>query len=187
MQKILVQAMLAGEPSAPESMVGIIMPGLTQDMGRQANNQPFVFPPGATSRVISSRDRSSSAPNVCNFITGEGVRRTFLSVSELNNLYVQVSLPEQYRALLRGGGGTGGIPGMVRLADHVSPATSPTKASRSESSSPTGVRPRARASSADDSSKKEVRQNRDRVEKRETIEDWEIPIDDIFIGINLCS
>lgn len=165
MQKILVQAMLAGEPSAPESMVGIIMPGLTQDMGRQATNQPFVFPPGANSRVISSRDRSSSAPNVCNFITGEGV-----------------SLPEQYRAPLRGGGGGGGIPGMVRLADHVSPATSPTKASRSESSSPTSVRPRARASSADDSSKKEVRQNRDRVEKRETIEDWEIPIDDIFIG-----
>ena len=74
---------------------------------------------------------------------------------------------------------------MVRLADHVSPATSPTKASsRSESNSPTSVRPRARASSADDSSKKEVRQNRDRGEKRETIEDWEIPIDDIFIGVD---
>ena len=99
---------------------------------------------------------------------------------------IQVSLPEQYRAPLRGGGGGGGIPGMVRLADHVSPATSPTKASRSESSSPTSVRPRARASSADDSSKKEVRQNRDRVEKRETIEDWEIPIDDIFIGDDNC-
>ena len=72
---------------------------------------------------------------------------------------------------------------MVRLADHVSPATSPTKpSSRSESNSPTSVRPRARASSADDSSKKEVRQNRG--EKRETIEDWEIPIDDIFIGLD---
>jgi len=159
MQKILVQAMLAGEPSAPESLVGIIMPGLTHD-----GHQPFVFPPGSSKKQISSRDRSSSAPNVCNFITGEGV-----------------SLPDQYRAPLRGAGGTGGIPGMVRLADHVSPATSPTKASsRSESNSPTSVRPRARASSADDSSKKEVRQNRG--EKRETIEDWEIPIDDIFIG-----
>ena len=73
---------------------------------------------------------------------------------------------------------------MVRLADHVSPAQSPTQVScRSESNSPTSVRPRARASSADDSSKKEVRQNREKVEKRETIEDWEIPIDDIFIGI----
>ena len=69
------------------------------------------------------------------------------------------------------------------MADHVSPATSPTQASsRSESSSPTSVRPRARASSADDSSKKEIRQNRDKGERKETIEDWEIPIDDIFIG-----
>ena len=66
------------------------------------------------------------------------------------------------------------------MADHVSPATSPTQgSSRSESSSPTSVRPRARASSADESSKKEVRQNK---ERKETIEDWEIPIDDIFIG-----
>ena len=66
------------------------------------------------------------------------------------------------------------------MADHVSPATSPTQgSSRSESSSPTRVRPRARASSADESSKKEVRQNK---ERKETIEDWEIPIDDIFIG-----
>jgi len=165
MQKIIVQAMLAGEPSAPESMVGIIMPGLTQDLGR-SNNPPFVFPPGSNKNQISSRDRSSSAPNVSNFITGDGV-----------------SLPEQYRAPIRGVGGTGGIPGMVRLADHVSPAQSPTQVScRSESNSPTSVRPRARASSADDSSKKEVRQNREKVEKRETIEDWEIPIDDIFIG-----
>ena len=71
----------------------------------------------------------------------------------------------------------------VRMADHVSPATSPTQgSSRSESSSPTSVRPRARASSADDSSKKEIRQNRDKGERKETIEDWEIPIDDIFIG-----
>ena len=69
------------------------------------------------------------------------------------------------------------------MADHVSPATSPTQgSSRSESSSPTSVRPRARASSADDSSKKEIRQNRDKGERKETIEDWEIPIDDIFIG-----
>jgi B-Raf proto-oncogene serine/threonine-protein kinase len=172
MQKILVEKMLAGEPSAPESMVGIIMPGLTQDgmSGSTHSGTGFVFPPSRQrggGAGISSRDRSSSAPNVCNFITGEGAGQ----------------LPDQYRAPLRGGpGGAGGIPGMVRLADHVSPTTSPTQASsRSESSSPTSVRPRARASSADDSSKKEVRQNRDR-ERKETIEDWEIPIDDIFIG-----
>lgn len=62
------------------------------------------------------------------------------------------------------------------------PHTSDSLPHRSESSSPTSVRPRARASSADDSSKKEIRQNKDKGEKRETIEDWEIPIDDIFIG-----
>jgi hypothetical protein len=62
----------------------------------------------------------------------------------------------------------GHIPGMIPMAAHVSPSTSPTKkSSRSESSSPTSIRPRARASSADDSSKKEVKQNR---EKKETIE-----------------
>ena len=73
---------------------------------------------------------------------------------------------------------------MRRLADHgsCSPATSPTTvaSSRSETNSPTSVRPRQRASSADDSSKKEIK--RDRGEKRETMENWEIPIDEIFIG-----
>ena len=71
---------------------------------------------------------------------------------------------------------------MQRLADHVSPATSPTglPSSKSETSSPTSVRPRQRASSADDSSKKEVKRS-DR-ERKETMEDWEIPIDEIFIG-----
>jgi len=166
MQKILAAAMLAGETGMAESMVGIIMPGssrLDQDSGGQDRGGPgFVFPPSRPSK-ISTRDRSSSAPNVCNVI-GEGI-----------------VLPDSYRAPLRPGGG--GVPGMVRMADHVSPATSPTQgSSRSESSSPTSVRPRARASSADDSSKKEIRQNRDKGERKETIEDWEIPIDDIFIG-----
>jgi len=163
MQKILAAAMLAGESGMAESMVGIIMPGsgrLDQDTGE--SRQGFVFPPNRPRTQISTRDRSSSAPNVCNVI-GEGI------------------LPESYRAPLRPGQGAG-VPGMVRMADHVSPATSPTQASRSESSSPTSVRPRARASSADDSSKKEIRQNREKGEKRETMEDWEIPIDDIFIG-----
>ena len=70
---------------------------------------------------------------------------------------------------------------MRRLADHVSPATSPTcVSSRSESSSPTSVRPRQRASSADDPSKKEIK--RERGDKKESAENWEIPIDQIFIG-----
>jgi len=158
MQKILVQTMLAGEQTAPESMVGIIMPGGHIDSG---SHHPFVFPPGIRrGPTISSRDRSSSAPNVCNILA-------------------EVALPEQYRAAVRGGGGGGGIPGMVRLSDHVSPSTSPSQVScRSESSSPTSVRQcRQRASSADDTSKKEIRR-----EKKETGEDWEIPLDNIFIG-----
>jgi len=152
MQKILVQTMLAGEQSAPETMVGIIMPGGHIDSG---SHNPLLSrrPP-----TISSRDRSSSAPNVCNILT-------------------DVALPDQYRPPIRSG--MGGIPGMMRLADHVSPSTSPTQvSSRSESNSPTNVRQcRQRASSADDSSKKEIKR-----EKKETIEDWEIPLDNIFIG-----
>ena len=64
----------------------------------------------------------------------------------------------------------------------MSPASSPTKSSRSVSSSPTGtMRSRPRASSADDSGKKEiVKQNK--TNNKEAIEDWEIPVDDIFIG-----
>jgi len=171
MQKILAMNMLAGEASAPESMVGIIMPGLTSGPDIGSSHAPF-YPPHNPRKAapISSRDRSSSAPNFCN-IMRDGVM-----------------IPDQYRAPLRTA--AGGIPGMRKMAEHVSPATSPTLAatpgpgqastSRSESSSPTSVRPRQRASSADDSSKKEIK--RDRGDKREVTENWEIPIDEIFIG-----
>jgi len=184
MQKILVEKMLAGEPSAPESMVGIIMPGLQQQqegplsLSSSLHSGPgFVFPPrlrgGAHTAPsqggISSRDRSSSAPNVCNFITSGGEQ-----------------LPEQYRLGLAH---SQAIPGMIRMAEHASPTTSPTQggASRSESSSPTSVRPRQRASSADDSNKRlEVKQGRhNRTQGQDTIEDWEIPLDDIFIGCRI--
>jgi len=157
MQKILVQAMLAGDQPAPESEAGIIMPGMNVP-----GHSQFAFPPHKSQVKISNRDRSSSAPNVSHFIVSDGV------------------LPEQYhRGQLKYTVG-GYVPGMVRMVDHVSPSSSPTKkSSRSESSSPTSIRPRARASSADESSKKEVKQSK---EKRETIEDWEIPVEDIFIG-----
>jgi len=163
MQKILVQAMLAGDHPVTESVAGIIMPGSTHHLPSNTATH-FVFPPGrAPAKQISARDRSSSAPNVCaNFIGPD-----------------PSGLPDHYKTPLK----SGPVPGMVRLADYqhlMSPASSPTKSSRSVSSSPTGtLRPRARASSADDSSKKEIRQNR---QTRETIEDWEIPVDDIFIG-----
>ena len=46
--------------------------------------------------------------------------------------------------------------------------------------SPTSVRPRQRASSADDPSKSQIK--RERGDKKESAENWEIPIDQIFIG-----
>jgi len=153
MQKLLVQVMLAGDQPTSDSTAGILMPGMNLPVSTQ-----FVFPPQRPEMKISNRDRSSSAPNVSNIIQPDGV------------------LPETYRPPRT----LGMIPGMGPMVDHVSPSTSPTKkSSRSESSSPTSFRPRARASSADDSSKKEVKQTK---EKRETIEDWEIPVDDILIG-----
>jgi len=44
MQKILVQAMLASDQGAPESLVGIIMPGMT-------GGSSFVFPPHRSQEV----------------------------------------------------------------------------------------------------------------------------------------
>ena len=166
MQKILAMTILAGEQSAPESMVGIIMPGLTQDLG-SGSHHPF-YPPNSTRRAapISSRDRSSSAPNFCN-IMKDGV-----------------VMPDQYRAPLKIAGG--GIPGMRRMTEQVSPATSPTgvnmSSSRSESSSPTSVRPRQRASSADDSSKKEIKRDKGKGGGEAAMENWEIPMYEIFMG-----
>eukprot|EP00088_Acartia_fossae_P049627 TRINITY_DN5481_c1_g1_i2.p1 TRINITY_DN5481_c1_g1~~TRINITY_DN5481_c1_g1_i2.p1 ORF type:complete len:619 (-),score=58.70 TRINITY_DN5481_c1_g1_i2:498-2117(-) len=158
MQQRLRQALLAGTDQT-ESVAGIIMPGLTIPNNNSSNS--FVFLP--TKQVMSNRDRSSSAPNVSDIIN-EGV-----------------VLPGQYKNSIKPSGGV--IPGMVRMADHVSPSSSPTKkSSRSESSSPTSIRPRQRASSADESSKKEVKQNK---QNRETIEDWEIPVNDIFIGARI--
>jgi B-Raf proto-oncogene serine/threonine-protein kinase len=212
MQKILVQAMLAGDHNtcSTESVAGIIMPGSTGTLPGPNTAQHFVFPPGRAPAKISSRDRSSSAPNVCaNFVGPD-----------------PSGLPAIYQTPLK----SGPVPGMVRLADYqqmmtsqqvmvashqsvnsqhqvmtshqqvmasqhpptdghyhhlMSPVSSPTKSSRSVSSSPTGtMRSRPRASSADDSGKKEiVKQNK--TNNKEAIEDWEIPVDDIFIGVRI--
>ena len=56
---------------------------------------------------------------------------------------------------------------------------SPSKSSRSVSSSPTSTmrQPRARASSADDSANKRIKN----VQPKELIEDWEIPAKDILL------
>ena len=87
-----------------------------------------------------------------------------------------------------GGGGFGGNggapPTLSGLGGASSPGSSPTKPSHSHSAqaSPTNtLRPwRPRARSADESSKK-VRAS------RESIEDWEIPADEILIGPRIGS
>ena len=70
-----------------------------------------------------------------------------------------------------------------------SSANSPNKSSRSVSSSPTQLsrQPRARASSADDSASKKIKNANvaavppNAAKEKETIEDWEIPAKDILL------
>ena len=62
-----------------------------------------------------------------------------------------------------------------------SSTSSPSKSSRSVSSSPTStLKPRARASSADESANKKIKNVPNHVNK-EAIEDWEIPPMDILL------
>ena len=60
--------------------------------------------------------------------------------------------------------------------------SSPSKSSRSVSSSPTStLKPRARASSADESANKKIKNVPNHVNNKEAIEDWEIPPSDVLL------
>nr|CAH0108223.1 unnamed protein product [Daphnia galeata] len=102
------------------------------------------------------------------------------------NLAIGLTLPTLTNFMGGGGsGGNGGAPPTLSgLGGASSPGSSPTKPSHSHSAqaSPTNtLRPwRPRARSADESSKK-VRAS------RESIEDWEIPADEILIGPRIGS
>lgn len=119
---------------------------------------------GTRNEPLSQRERSSSAPNVCIHIVEQG--GDFTLCEDFIGSYTQVKN-------LSSPAGTASSPG-----------SSPTHQfnSRSEQASPTNTlqpwRPRAR--SADESSKK-VRP------PRETIEDWEIPADEILICARIGS
>lgn len=121
---------------------------------------------GARNEPLSQRERSSSAPNVCIHIVEQGGDFTLSEDVNFGN-YTQL------KNLASPNDGTTSSPG-----------SSPTHQfnSRSEQASPTNTlqpwRPRAR--SADESSKK-VRP------PRETIEDWEIPADEILICARIGS
>ena len=111
---------------------------------------------------ISKVERSSSAPNVSNTIfPTDGPLPEYLVRNQKKDVRTQ---------------------GMVQLDELFQvPPSSPSKTSRSVSSSPTAVRqPRARAQSADDSASKKIK-NTNVAKEKEAIEDWEIPAKDIML------
>ncbi|GLG94720.1 Raf homolog serine/threonine-protein kinase Raf [Gryllus bimaculatus] len=117
--------------------------------------------------TLGTRERSSSAPNVCYNLVRDGGDSTVEEFSSRLNRSSPVPP-----------GVSGGT------LSTCSPSSSPTKPSHSQSAqaSPTNtLRPwRPRARSADESSNK-VRT------PRESIEDWEIPADEILIGPRIGS
>ncbi|XP_011506455.1 PREDICTED: raf homolog serine/threonine-protein kinase phl [Ceratosolen solmsi marchali] len=143
----------------PETSAGILQlpSGYGLGRGMQSSRAP------RQSRGLGQQDRSSSAPNVC-FNTvkpGPGCE--------------PVNLEEYSRVQ-----GLGRVVGPAQST--VSPACSPTKHSQSTQASPTStLRPkRPRARSADESSK-------NLLAPRESIEDWEIPADEILVGARIGS
>ena len=115
-----------------------------------------------------TRDRSTSTPNVSSaHITGDSV------------------LAAEFLTLARNNHKDARITGMVQLEELYNLAftsstasSSPSKSSRSVSSSPTSsLKPRARASSADESASKKIKHH----VPRESIENWEISPNDIWV------
>ncbi|KAK4036139.1 hypothetical protein OUZ56_028204 [Daphnia magna] len=167
--------MLISCPEGPEIFSG----GLPYPTSFQPIQIPRRHPP-----PLAQRERSTSAPNVCYNMVGNqsGVDSTLEDWTyriKMQNMAATVT------NFMGGGGGNGGVPPTLSgLGGASSPGSSPTKPSHSHSAqaSPTNtLRPwRPRARSADESSKK-VRAS------RESIEDWEIPADEILIGPRIGS
>ncbi|XP_047118079.1 raf homolog serine/threonine-protein kinase Raf [Schistocerca piceifrons] len=132
----------------------------------QRQSVPRRHPP-----ALGARERSSSAPNVCYNLVGHGVEGPLLDE-------FAGRVARSAAGMHQGLGGTSG------QGATCSPGGSPTKPSHSQSAqaSPTNtLRPwRPRARSADESGNK-VRP------PRESIEDWEIPADEILIGPRIGS
>ncbi|XP_078045033.1 serine/threonine kinase raf oncogene [Augochlora pura] len=158
MQDAYYQALLAHNL---ESTAGILQ--LPQDYGLSRSMSPSLAPSRTQRhpRTLGQQDRSSSAPNVCfNMVKPSGDSTNLDEYSRSQSLGRPV--------------------GIIQSA--VSPGSSPTKHSQSTQASPTStLRPkRPRARSADESSK-------NLLAPRESIEDWEIPADEILIGARIGS
>ncbi|XP_014204432.1 raf homolog serine/threonine-protein kinase phl [Copidosoma floridanum] len=144
-----------------ESRSGILQLPTNYTLNRgRVNRNPLDRHP----RSLGHHDRSSSAPNVCfNMVKVPGDSESFiLDYARSQSL------------------GRPAAPGTTQSP--VSPVSSPTKHSQSTQASPTNtLRPkRPRARSADESSK-------NLLAPRESIEDWEIPADEILIGSRIGS
>ncbi|XP_011259736.2 raf homolog serine/threonine-protein kinase Raf [Camponotus floridanus] len=158
MQDAYYQALLAHNP---ETTAGILQ--LPSGYGLSRSMSPSLAPSRNQRhpRSLGQQDRSSSAPNVCfNMVKPGGEPINLDEYSRSQSLSRPV--------------GTTQSP--------VSPGSSPTKHSQSTQASPTStLRPkRPRAKSADESSK-------NLLAPRESIEDWEIPAEEILVGPRIGS
>ncbi|XP_068969612.1 raf homolog serine/threonine-protein kinase Raf [Bombus flavifrons] len=158
MQDAYYQALLAHNL---ESTAGILQ--LPSGYGLSRSMSPSLAPSRSQRhpRSLGQQDRSSSAPNVCfNMVKPSGESANLDEYSRSQSLGRPIGI----------------------MQSAVSPGSSPTKHSQSTQASPTStLRPkRPRARSADESSK-------NLLAPRESIEDWEIPADEILIGARIGS
>ncbi|KAK0083681.1 hypothetical protein PV325_008406 [Microctonus aethiopoides] len=164
MQDAYYQALLAHNP---ETSAGILhLPstyGLSRSMSpslAQSSRNHQRHP-----RLLNQHDRSSSAPNVCfNMVKLNANEQQFTTTIDDYTRSQSLSRP------------------IGPIQSPLSPGNSPTKHSQSTQASPTNtLRPkRPRARSADESSK-------NLLAPRESIEDWEIPADEILVGPRIGS
>ncbi|KAK9306324.1 hypothetical protein QLX08_003018 [Tetragonisca angustula] len=158
MQDAYYQALLAHNL---ESTAGILQ--LPSGYGLSRSMSPSLAPSRNQRhpRSLGQQDRSSSAPNVCfNMVKPSGESANLDEYSRSQSLGRPIGI----------------------IQSVASPGNSPTKHSQSTQASPTStLRPkRPRARSADESAK-------NLLAPRESIEDWEIPADEILIGARIGS
>ncbi|CAB0040544.1 unnamed protein product [Trichogramma brassicae] len=207
MQDAYYQTLLAHNPNA-----GILqLPVYNETYSSIAPALSSTSSRGRHPRTLNQQDRSSSAPNVCfNLVKPLGPVGTDAAAAHLQSDYTRsqsltrsvasngASTP--LNSLSSGGTGSGShhhhhhhhsgggsagtttTTGSTVAQSPLSPASSPTKHSQSTQASPTNtLRPkRPRARSADESSK-------NLLGPRESIEDWEIPADEILVGPRIGS
>ncbi|XP_015175123.1 PREDICTED: raf homolog serine/threonine-protein kinase phl [Polistes dominula] len=157
MQDAYYQALLAHNPEREAGILQLPSTYLSRSMSPSLAPSRNQRHP----RSLGQQDRSSSAPNVCfNMVRSGGEPTNLDDYSRSQSL---------------------GRP-IGTMQCSVSPGSSPTKHSQSTQASPTStLRPkRPRARSADESSK-------NLLAPRESIEDWEIPADEILVGARIGS